>query len=144
MMVKVFRPTTAARTALKPIGMDSTPTSLIPDKSMRCVGLAGVLVGAVALIGVDLVSADRVSHRHARVPAAIQFVSSADAAITVGSVGAVTLALALLLWLGRRTADEGVPLPMPASQSPHIDDSVKASRRRRLSISYHSGGLYGP
>jgi hypothetical protein len=127
--------------------MDSTPTSLIPDKSMRCVGLAGVLVGAVALIGVDLVSADRVGHRHTRVPAAIHFVSSTDAAIAaiaVGTVGAVTLALALLLWLGRRTADEGVPLPLPASQSPHIDDSVQASRRNKLSISYRSGGLYGP
>lgn len=144
MMVEMFRPTTAARTALKHIGMDSTLTTLIPDKSMRCVGLAGVLVGAVALIGVDLVSADRAGHRHARVPAAIQFVSSADAAITVGSVGAVTLALALLLWLGRRTADAGVPLRVAASHSPHVDDAVKASRRSKLSISYRSGGLYGP
>ena len=61
MMVEKTRPTTAARTALKRIGMDSTPTSLIPDKSMRCVGLAGVLVGAVALIGVDLVTTVLVS-----------------------------------------------------------------------------------
>lgn len=111
---------------------------------MRCIGLAGVLVGAAALIGFDLVTAERAAHRHHRAAAVVQFVAPTDAAITVGGFGTTaTLALALLLWLGRRTADAR-PVLSVILALPHLDDASQALSRESFSISYRTGGLYGP
>ena len=123
--------------------MQSTLQNSTVDKPMRCVGLAGVLVGAVALIGVDLVTAERAAHRHHRA-AVVQFVTPADAAITVGTIGATaTLALALLLWIGRRTAD-ACPILSVVERFPRLEEVSQPKGRDSFSISFRSGGLYGP
>lgn len=120
-------------------------TSPANDKSIRCIGLAGVLVGAVALVGVGLTASEKGTHRHHHPATAIQFASQSDAVIAVGSIGAtVAFALALMLWLGRRTAD-ACPPPGISQLQPRQSVSVAYSIfRDRFSISYHAGGLYGP
>ncbi len=122
----------------------------LPDRSdtepfHRRFALAGVIVGAVAIFGVDLAFAMKQTGKHPRTHAAVvRLVSSADAAaLGAAPVAAVTV-LALMLWLGRRSTDP-IPLSLPTpSATVPADIHVETTTRARFSISYHTGGLYGP
>lgn len=109
--------------------------------------LTGILLGAVALLGVDLALSLKQAGRHHRsVDAVVRMINPADAAILgVAPMAASTaLALALLLWLGRRSVDRIVPLAAPLFVAARHDPFAAKLCRARLAVSHRTGGLYGP
>ena len=120
--------------------------NITADRSARPLAVAGILVGAVALLGFDLMSSSGLARSH-KSPASIVHsvapASSAAIAIPTALAGSAAV-LALVLWLGCHGGDvlrQLVPIePRIASTPSHVPPTLQA----RISITYHTGGLYGP
>ncbi len=116
------------------------------DRAARRFALTGIVFGAVALLGVDLAFSMKGASRQHRSAAAVRIVNAADSAVLSGvpAVTSMALALALLLWLGRRSMDR-VPHALPERAATIRTASGRAETSRdQHSVSYHTGGLYGP
>lgn len=117
------------------------------DRAARRFALTGIVFGAVALLGVDLAFSMKCAGRqHRSAAAAVRIVNAADSVVLSGvpAVTSMALALALLLWLGRRSMDR-VPHALPERAATIRTASGRAETSRdQHSVSYHTGGLYGP
>jgi hypothetical protein len=120
--------------------------NFIADRPARPLAAASILVGAVALLGFDVMNSGGPNRSHktsASIVHAIAPANSAAIAIPTALAGSAGV-LALVLWLGRHGGDVLrllVPIepriaPTPSNVSPNLQS--------RISITYHTGGLYGP
>ena len=127
--------------------MDADQTSSGERPGLPAV-LSGAVVVLVALIGVDCAMAvpgrGHVGDKGCVVAACGAPVCHAGLRVHVSTLVWTASALVVLLLLGRR-----VPVLTVRRPAVHLVIATDGSRpamllRRRLSISYHSGGLYGP
>ena len=118
-----------------------------PDFPHRRFAVTGIMLGVVALLGVDLFFSFKHAGKHPRShAAAVRMVGTAESALLVGSTSSACMALtlALLLWLGRRSVSS-MPGSFVCSRILAPGDFLVAGTTHdRYSISYRSGGLYGP
>ena len=116
------------------------------DRSTRPFAVAGVLVGAVALLGFDLTYPAAAARGHKSPSAMVHAVAPGNSAAIVmtPALAGSALVLALMLWLGRQSIDSlrGFP-PIEPVRSAGCS-TIPPMLRSRVSISYHTGGLYGP
>lgn len=123
-----------------------TPDNITADRVARPLAVAGILLGAVALLGFNLVTQGGPVRSHKASTSIVHAVAPTNSsafAIPTALAGSAAV-LALMLWLGRHGADtlrrllpvEPRRAPMPATLPPAL--------RSRVSITYHTGGLYGP
>ncbi|HKQ47013.1 MAG TPA: hypothetical protein VJZ71_02960 [Phycisphaerae bacterium] len=134
-------PTATARLLIK-----MTRDNITADRSARPIAVAGILVGAIALLGVDLISSSGPARSHkspASVVHSVATASSAAIGIPTALAGSAAV-LALVLWLGRHGADLLRQLVPIESQISHVPAKRSPAPQSRQSISYHTGGLYGP
>lgn len=103
----------------------------------------------VALFGIDSAVVAQASacrhHKSASVAirAAVPACAPGRAAVG-GGLAAAAAALAILLMLGRQTIDMG-RRPIVVADLLHAgESSLPLYLQHKVSISYHSGGLYGP
>lgn len=116
------------------------------DRTAQRFAVCGIVVGAVALIGIDPVLGGRSNVGHPKASGVVvRVVSSANAAALAAgpAFGAATLALAILLWVGRHAPTICPPRSHPILCIAGAPDTRPAVKRR-FAISYHIGGLYGP
>jgi len=107
--------------------------------------LSGLLLGFLALVGVEAASARTAVSRDGRQPvAALSIAPSPSAAAVLNSPVCTVLAIALMLWLGRRMSvgpRSGWAAPQRVGA---VSGAAIAPGGQRLHISYRFGGLYGP
>lgn len=115
------------------------------DRTVRPFAIAGILVGMVALLGFDLTS-PTTTRWHKAPSSAVHAVGSANnAAIAIAPVFACSVVvLAILLWLGCRRVISVFCLPPVVRVIAKNLSTIQSLLQSRLSISYHTGGLYGP
>jgi hypothetical protein len=117
------------------------------DHAAGHIPLTGVLFSLVALVGVDFAASYRASSRQHRAVVSVVGVVGASDTAGIGAgpiVATAVLVLALLLWLGKRSID-AIPRSVLQAASAAKDQPLAAGVvQRRHSISYTSGGLYGP
>lgn len=127
--------------------MDADQTSS-GERPVRAAVLSGVVVVLVALIGVDCAMAvpgrSHVGDKGCVVAASGAAVCHAGLRVHVSTLVWTASALVLLLLLGRRVPVLAVCWPVADAGVPADGTRPAMLLRRRLSISYHSGGLYGP
>ena len=123
-----------------------TRDNVTADRPARPLAAASILVGAVALLGFDLMNSGGPNRSHkatATIVHAIAPANSAAIAIPTALAGSAGV-LALMLWLGRHGADvlrQFLPIEMSVAPAPA---KLPPTLQSRYSITYHTGGLYGP
>jgi hypothetical protein len=112
----------------------------------RRAALPRAVVLVVALIGIDCaIPASAAGDRVHRTPAvALRSVSPSSPAALTGAAGIATLALMLMLLFGGQQLDPAPLLRAVRTITIRGDSAIGAAVRRRYSISYRSGGRYGP
>jgi len=117
------------------------------DVATRRFAVSGLVVGTVALIGLDLAHAAKSSARpHKPTFVMVRVMATAQAAALPAGpqFAASILALALMLWLGRQSPASAPDITPSSTHTAIIDASGEAALPQKSSISYHIGGLYGP
>jgi hypothetical protein len=122
-----------------------TRDNIAADRSTRPLAVAGILVGAVALLGFDLTNPTTAARWHKTPSSIVHSVAPSNAAMAVSpALACSAVVLAILLWLGRQSVN---PLRWITPIEPIklvFHSQIPPALRSRASISYHSGGLYGP
>ncbi len=115
------------------------------DRTVRPFAVAGILVGTVALLGVDL-TGPTTARWHKAPSSVVHSVGSANsAAIAIAPAFACSvIVLVMLLWLGRRRVVSVFCLPPVVRAIARSPSTIQPIDQSRFSISYHTGGLYGP
>ncbi len=120
------------------------------EKLLRPAVLPGALVAIIAMVGVDCaVSAAQPVERVWKGPSIVARVvvpanANHAALVSVTGLSLCSIALVALLLLGRQSAFVAYRLLRPLATQPQGSPLPALRLRARMSISYYTGGLYGP
>lgn len=127
-----------------PAEMQSVPISN-PEVLGRRAVWHGVLLGVAALLGVELAASSSWASTRATKPAVARVAAFVGPMLQPGSLVPVGAMALLLLMLARATRNSAFDSKVePAVCRSGRTPSKQLRSTRKVSISHHTGGLYGP